>query len=120
MLIPANVCSNVKKVIGCVCHKFRSFVPVSSLSYIYKSLCLSILCYAIEVYYPSTTYGRKLIESCNRFSARLIVRNFDKSANYSDLLSTLNWPPIYRIVFARRLCLIHSTTTGIKSFCRFY
>lgn len=107
-----NVTSQVKRSLGVFNRRFGKFVPQSVYVYLYVTLFRSILMYAIEVWYPTSNFGRNLLEKTQKYACRLITRNFDHTVSYNALLSRLNLIPLYRFVFVRRLSMIRSFIAG--------
>jgi hypothetical protein len=54
------------------------------------------------------------VERIQKFAARLILNNFHHATPYLDLLSTLKWHPIYRLVEERRLTIIKKYMNGTR------
>ena len=108
--------AKVKRSFGYLCSRFRNSVSKAILSYFFVTLFRSVLVYAIEAYYPRVDYGRKAIEKCQKFACRLILRNYSRSVTYSSLLSSLNWQPVYKYVFVRRLFFVYSVASNRRFF----
>jgi hypothetical protein len=108
-----TVCS-VKRATGVMARRFRKCLPPSVLKYLFTVLMRSVLLYGIEAWYPPTKYGRSLIERCQKFATRCIMNNFDYNVEYSCLLSTSSLQPIYRVVFSKRIVLIHRYVSGTR------
>jgi hypothetical protein len=82
------------------------------------SYVFPILLYAIEVWYPPLDKDKKSLERVNKFVARLLTNNFDRTTDYQDLLTKSGMKPLYRIVCERRLiyvkkCMDRSTNDDI-------
>ena len=67
-----------------------------------------MLLYCCESTYPTRVSDRICLDRVQKYCARLFLRDFRRDVSYSDLLSRLNWEPLYRSVFSRRLLLVHS------------
>jgi hypothetical protein len=109
-----SVAIKCKQSIGALSRQFRKCVSVKVLSYLYSVLIRSVLMYSIEAYYPPGVEGRLRLEKCQFFAARCITRIWDQG--YLYLLGKLNWLPIYRHVFIKRLTLIHNYRMSVRHF----
>lgn len=93
---------------------FRKSVSANGLMRIYNVLFLPYLLYAIECLYPTRKGDRTVLERTQKFSIRLILKNFNRDVSYDTLLSTAKMRAIYHTVFIRRLCLFYKYVNGLR------
>jgi hypothetical protein len=110
----AKVAAMTKKGIGALSRVLRKWLtPNDVLKKSITTIAMPTLLYAIDVWYPPSVQHQVQIERIQKFAARLLSNNFNHSTSYIELLQTLNWKPIYRIVAERRLINVKKYLLGI-------
>jgi hypothetical protein len=103
-----------KQGIGAFNRMLRKWAPPDVLSTAITAIVLPALYYAIEVWYPPDECNQRKIEKVNKFTARLLLNDFQRDSTYEGLLSELNWKPITRLVCERRLLCVKRYVDNIR------
>lgn len=104
-------CAKARRQLGFLYRHFHS-ADTKTLCQLYKSLILPILDYCSTVWDPHTITHINLLESVQRFAARLTTKQWQATQN--QLLHTLNWTPLcvrrkkQKAMVCRRILLGHS------------
>lgn len=112
------VCAKTKRNFCYIYRTFRKAISKHTIVKLYKSLFRVSLLYSCESTYPSLQVDRIRLERTQKFVTRLITGRF-RNANtidvsYDWLLSQFRLEPIWKTVYSKRLCLIHSYVNGFR------
>jgi hypothetical protein len=108
----SRVVTCAKRGIGALCRSLRKWAPMEVLCKAITSIVMPAFFYAVEVWYPPNIKDQKKLERVIKYAARLTLNNFSPDAKYDELLSVINWRPLYRQVAEKRLLTIRKYMEG--------
>jgi hypothetical protein len=101
-----------KSAIGVLNRTLRKWAPKEVFREAVVKIALPIFFYGIEVWFPPAEKDKNRLEHVLKFAARLSLNNFDHNTTYQQLLSSLKWKSVARLVTERRLLTIKRYMDG--------